>query len=339
MISLDCARSPLVSIILPVYGRRQFLGPSIRSVLEQSYRNNELIVVDDGSSESLEESVQCFAPGARYIRQAHAGVAAARNRGLKETRGELIAFQDSDDVWHPRKLSTQVAFLNSNPDVGVVYTAKRAIDEAGRVVGGQWKQLHSGYVTEPLFREVFVIMPSVVMRRSVAESVGAFDTSLKINSDYQYWLRASLLTKFAAIDAPLIDVRRSTRRLTLARAEAAVLRYRMLMDFYESCRHRDWIRPPVARGVLAKAAFHAARALRKEGRPDDAEQWLRASLALRFTPRAAWSWLCARCRRGIMRDRHVRPHDPLSPERCLPLILRSDKQDSSEMRKPARRIA
>lgn len=325
MVSLQHPRSPLVSVILPAYGRRRFLRQSIESILDQTYRNSELIFIDDGSRESLEATVRSIAPEARYVRQAHAGVAAARNRGLKESRGELIAFQDSDDVWHPEKLSTQVAFLDSHRDVGVVYTAKRAIDEAGRVVGGQWKELHSGYVTERLFRQVFVIMPSVVMRRSVAESVGAFDTSLKINSDYQYWLRASLRTKFAAIDTPLVDVRRSTTRLTLARAEAAVLQYRMLMEFYESTRCRDWIRPAVAREVLARAAFCAARESRKEGWLDDAEALLKVSLRLRFTPRAAWGWLRARCRQGIGHYRHIRAGESLLQNRRLPLLVKWDE--------------
>ncbi|MBN1588240.1 MAG: glycosyltransferase [Pirellulales bacterium] len=296
---------PLVSVILPAYGRHQFLSESIRSVLGQTYPNIELIVVDDGSREPLENVVQAISPRARCIRQCHAGVAAARNRGLREARGELIAFQDSDDVWHREKLAAQVAFLATHPDVGVVYTAKRVIDEAGRVIGSQWKQLHSGRVTEQLFRKIFVTMPSVVMRRGVIGSVGEFDASLKINSDYQYWLRASLAVKFAAIDVPLVDVRRSTGQLTLARAEAALLQYRMLSSFYGEHECRNVIRSAVAVRVLAKSAFRAAQSFWNEGCLNEAEQLLKESLARNFMPRAAWAWLRVRLVRLFIDQRRA----------------------------------
>ena len=307
--------------------------------MEQTYGNIELIVVDDGSPDPLEESVLSVAPEARYLCQSHAGVAAARNRGLREARGELIAFQDSDDVWHPRKLSRQVALLDSQPKVGVVCTGKRSIDETGKVVGDQWKQLHCGDVTEPLFREVFITMPSVVMRRSVANRVGEFDTSLRINSDYQYWLRASLLTKFAAIDLPLIDVRRSSERLTLARTEGAVLRYQMLSDFYNTPEARCSIRPVVAKRVLAKAAFRAGRALCKEGRFEVAEPFLRQSLAFRFTPRAAWTWLRAQCNGSLQGRVSPRLLRRMGRENEVPVTAGSIKLNSLEMLPPTRKAA
>ena len=317
MISFSREYSPLVSVVLPAYGRQRFLAESIRSILKQTYDNIELIVIDDGSKESLEELVLAVAPRARYVRQSHAGVAAARNRGLKVAKGQLIAFQDSDDVWHPQKLSKQVALLNSRSEVGVVCTAKRSIDEVGKVVGGQWKQLHSGYVTEPLFREVFVTMPSVLMRRDVAEYIGEFDTSLKINSDYQYWLRASLATKFMAIDLPLVDVRRSAERLTLARTKATVLRYRMLSDFYDTPEGHRSIRPALAKRVLAKAAFRAALALSKDGRREAAEEYLSKSLAFRLTPRAAWAWLQYKCSGGKQSPEYPRIFRPLDLGNCI----------------------
>jgi glycosyltransferase involved in cell wall biosynthesis len=287
----------LVSVILPAYNRPQFLACAIRSVLEQTYRPVELIVVDDGSTEPLEPIVRSVAPEARYIRQPNGGDAAARNRGLDEAHGEWIAFQDSDDVWHPEKLACQIQMLRSDPDVGIVCTAKRAIDETGRVVGGQWKRMHSGWVVEPLFLSVFVTTPSVVMRRSLADTVGRFDTSVRLNSDYHYWLRASLVAKLASIDRPLVDVRQSADRLTSSRSEAAVSQYRVLADFYENWGGHDVVRPKIAARAMANAAYRAGRELRRERRWEESEALFARSLGWRFTSRAALGWLAIRWRR------------------------------------------
>jgi glycosyltransferase involved in cell wall biosynthesis len=282
---------PLVSVILPTYNRETYLGESIRSVLAQTYRSFELIVVDDGSTDGTEGLVRSFSPPVRYARQPHAGVARARNRGLDEARGELIAFQDSDDLWHQDKLALQVALLNERPEVGVVCTAEQIIDPDGNVIGGQWKTLHSGWVTEALFQSIFVIMPSAVVRRHVVDRVGRFDGSLRINSDYQFWLRASLVTEFFALDQPLVYERRWADRLTSAKAETALLQYQMLVHFHEELGGKASIRPEIASRALSKAAFRAGRALRRERRFAEARQMFGKSLGHRFTVRAGWAYL------------------------------------------------
>jgi glycosyltransferase involved in cell wall biosynthesis len=285
------ADGPLVSVILPTYNRYDFLGQSIGSVLGQSYRNIELIVVDDGSTDATEDLVRSLRVPVRYVCQENRGVAAARNRGLAEAQGELIAFQDSDDLWHPAKLDLEVRLLHSRPAVGVVYTSHRIIDLENNVIGGRWKQLHSGRITEALFRSMFIIMPSTVVRRSVVDRVGQFNTALRINSDYEYWLRASLVTEFAAIEESLVDERQSPNRLTGAKAEAADLQYRMLLRFYREHGGHHVIRPAVAAQALAAAAWRAGRALRKEGLLDAADDMFTTSLKHHYSLRAMWARL------------------------------------------------
>lgn len=297
---------PLVSVILPTYNRRHLVTKSIRSVLGQTYRNFELIVVDDGSTDGTQALVRSIAPSVRYLWQEHQGVAAARNRGLAEARGELIAFQDSDDLWHPEKLAIQVDLLHDQPFVGVVCTAKRVIDENGNVVGGQWKELYSGRVTEALFQSIFVTMPSAIVRRGVVEQLGQFDTSLRISSDYQFWLRASLITEFAAIHRPLVDARRSPNGLTSAKAEGMVLQYHMLARFFSELEGRDSIRPALARQVLAKSAFRAGRALEKEGGLVLAKQMYGESLNYYTSVRVAWARLRAQYASAIHRSSNRR---------------------------------
>jgi len=288
-ISAHCGR-PAVSVILPTFNRREYLAASVESVLGQTYRDFELIVIDDGSTDGTGEMVESRWPSIRYFPQANAGVAAARNRGLDEARGRLIAFADADDLWHHGKLARQVGLLADNAKIDVVCTAKRVIDHGGHVSGRQWKRLHAGRVTEALFGHVFVTMPSVVVRRELVDRVGRFDVGLRIHSDYEFWLRASLWTEFAAIDEPLVDVRRSSDSLTsTGGAEAAVLKLRMLKRFYNQRAARQAIRPAIARRRLGEVAFEAARLLSAAGEPGRATEMLDESLAHHPTLRARWA--------------------------------------------------
>jgi len=195
--------------------------------------------------------------------------------------------------------------FHDRPDVGVVCTAERLIDERGNVIGGQWKRLYAGQVTERLFESDFVIMPSAVVRRSVVARVKQFDTRLRITSDYQFWLRASLVTQFAFLSEPLVDERCAPNRLTAAKAEGLLFQYHMLKDFYHELGGAAVVRPRVARHSLAKNAFRAGRALKREGDLVQARALFRASLDHRLSVRTAWASLLARCRRDPSQQRGV----------------------------------
>src|SRR4029450_9561835 len=112
---------PLVSVIIPTFDRATWVREAIASVLAQTYPHLELIVVDDGSHDATPEVIQAFGQALTYIRQAHAGVSAARNRGVAASRGALVAFLDSDDLWLPRKIAAQVALLQQ-PQAQACYT-------------------------------------------------------------------------------------------------------------------------------------------------------------------------------------------------------------------------
>jgi len=114
---------PLVSVIIPAFNARLHIGAALSSVLDQDYPNLEIIVVDDGSSDETSKEALRYGERVRVIRQANAGPAAARNRGVSASRGELLAFIDADDVWIAGKLVAQVRYLREHPDVGVVFGA------------------------------------------------------------------------------------------------------------------------------------------------------------------------------------------------------------------------
>jgi glycosyltransferase involved in cell wall biosynthesis len=286
--------SPLVSVILPTYNRHHLVGRGIGSVLEQTYPNVELIVVDDGSTDGTGDWVREQFPAVRYAWQPNGGDASARNRGLELATGQLVAFQDDDDQWHPAKLARQVALLAGRPEVGLVCTSNRTVDQTGQVVRRRWKTLHEGRVTEPLFQSVFVYTASVVMRRSVVEQVGRFDTSLPLASDYEFFLRASLATEFAAIDEPLVTRQRWPGSLTKTRAlQGALAKLRALARLYDRPEVRALVRPKIARRRLARLAFDAGRKLNAVGDHSAARSHFARSLRYRPSLRTAWSWLRA----------------------------------------------
>ena len=124
----------MVSVIIPTYNRGYIIGKTIDSVLAQTYRPIELIIVDDGSSDETQDVVRSYGSAVQYIYQKNAGLAAARNTGLSAARGEFIAFQDSDDIWLPWKLEAQMYIMRKHTELAFVWTDMTAIDPNGRIV-------------------------------------------------------------------------------------------------------------------------------------------------------------------------------------------------------------
>jgi O-antigen biosynthesis protein len=198
---------PRVSVIVPTYNRADVLPRAMRSVLAQTWTDFELLVVDDGSTDTTRTVVTGLEDvRVRYLQQpSNGGVAAARNRGLREARGDFIAFLDSDDEWLPDKLAAQLAvFETAPPDVGLVYTGVECVLQDGR------RRVDLPEARGDVYREMLgrnVIHgggSNVLMRRNVVATVGFFDEGLRAIEDYEYWLR---VTRFFAIDyvaAPLI---------------------------------------------------------------------------------------------------------------------------------------
>jgi glycosyltransferase involved in cell wall biosynthesis len=180
---------PLVSAVIPTYNRSHVIERAITSILNQTYRPIEIIVVDDGSTDNTAALLEGLdVPGLRYFRTpANAGASAARNLGISQARGDLVAFLDVDDEWLPEKTARQVAKFAEASEVGVVYCGIREVSP-------QWPAQdklpgHRGDLFETL-RVVNVLRTSGVMvRRGVFEDVGGFDCELTARHDWDLWLR------------------------------------------------------------------------------------------------------------------------------------------------------
>ncbi len=180
---------PRVSVIIPTYNRRQFLKEAIDSVLNQTFKDVELIVVDDGSTDGTEELVSAYGKKIRYIWQMNKGPAAARNKGTEIASGEYIAFLDSDDLWLPRKLEKQIDFFNLNPEAKICYTDEIWIKNGIRVNPKKKHAKYSGWIY-PYCLPLCIISPSsVLIKRELWNTIEGFDENFFVCEDYELWLR------------------------------------------------------------------------------------------------------------------------------------------------------
>src|SRR5215471_7255324 len=217
---------PFVSVIIPTFDRASWVGEAIASVLAQTYPHVELIVVDDGSHDATSAAVQAFGPALSYIWQPHAGVSAARNRGVAASRGELVAFLDSDDLWLPGKTAAQVALLQQQPHAHACYTDEIWIRHGVRVKPKRIHQKHSGWLFEPSLPRCIISPSSIMLRRTSWDQLGGFDEQLPACEDYDLWLRLTLCTPVVLLPERLI-VKRGGHADQLSRCVPVLDQYRI----------------------------------------------------------------------------------------------------------------
>jgi len=199
-----------ISVVIPTYNRREFLPLAIRSVLNQTFQDFEIIVVDDGSLDySAKEIVGEFRdPRIRYIRhEVNKGLSAARNTGIKVSKGRYIAFLDDDDEWLPEKLELQLdLFKKSSSDVGVVYTGCLKVDRSsGKVIQHMIPTKRGNILKDLLLRDCVIAGGSTALvRKECFNKVGLFDENLLAWEAYDMWIRISQVFLFEYIDLPLV---------------------------------------------------------------------------------------------------------------------------------------
>jgi glycosyltransferase involved in cell wall biosynthesis len=200
------ADSPSVSVIIPTYNRAKFVGDAIQSVLDQTFTDYEIIVVDDGSTDNTKAILGQFKDKIRYIYQENQGVSAARNRGIQAAQGEYIAFLDSDDLFLPTKLEKQIAYLLQNPDIGLVHSSFIIIDEFGRQMAVRVKEESKDMYRRFLLTST-IATSSVIMPRQVIDQIGGFDTTLSLAEDVDFETRVAQHFEVGVISTPLVKYR------------------------------------------------------------------------------------------------------------------------------------
>jgi glycosyltransferase involved in cell wall biosynthesis len=200
---------PQVSVIIPTFNCAALVKEAIESALAQTYRDFEVIVVDDGSDDDTTSVVAQFGSDIHYLRQTNQGASAARNQGIAMSRGKYIAFLDADDVWKPNKLAEQIPVLERDSSIGLVYSDWAITSENGETKASQLKDLKpaSGYVFDGLVQCGFILTSGTVVRRSCLEDVGHFDKTLSIAQDYDLWLRICYRWKIELVNKVLVTKR------------------------------------------------------------------------------------------------------------------------------------
>jgi glycosyltransferase involved in cell wall biosynthesis len=193
---------PLVSVIIPTYNRAWVLKTAIDSVLCQDYTNIELIVIDDGSQDNTKELLKDYQSKMTALYQDNAGVSAARNLGIKKSRGEFIALLDSDDSWDKRKVACQMDFFMANPDALICQTEEIWIRNQKRVNPKIKHKKPSGMIFEQSLNLCLVSPSAVMMKKEIFDIKGYFNEDFMVCEDYDLWLRIALSIPIFLIDKP-----------------------------------------------------------------------------------------------------------------------------------------
>ena len=275
--------SPLVSVVVPTRGRPAFLAEALDSVLVQTFRDFEVVVVEDGSRDA-HEVVAGRDPRVRYVWQPAQGVSVARNTGVGATTGDWIAFLDDDDRWLPTKLERQLGLATTRPEVALVHTEFRWLASSTGAVRPRRDPgplPREGPMLGALVRSRpgFILLSSVLVRRAAVVACGGFDPALRLCQDYDLFLRIAIDHPFGYVDEPLALYRRHRTNATADELAARAARVTVLERFLRRhpaarARLRGAHRRPLGRAHLGCARlaaglhafdavrFHTRRALR-----------------------------------------------------------------------------
>ena len=228
--------APTVSAVMPSYNRLNFLRAAVASVLAQTFTDWELIIADDGSDDETRQYLEGLrtTPRIKLLLLKHCGnPGAVRNAAVRAARGEWLAFLDSDDLWHPDKLATQLALMRDNPRWRWSYDAIDRIDSGGSVIprpGGQPRSRPQGDILEEVIRwRAAVAMPTVVVQRALFDEAGGFDETQRMFEDFDLWMRLAATSPAGVLDTPLVSVRFHGEHYG-ARGEAALREWIALFE-------------------------------------------------------------------------------------------------------------
>jgi glycosyltransferase involved in cell wall biosynthesis len=201
----------MISIIIPTFNRASYLKEAIDSVLSQDYfvltperEPYELIIVDDGSTDNTKEIVDSYHSEIRYKFQEHKGVSSARNLGLRISRGDFIAFLDSDDLWKREKIRVQMDYLKAHPEAMMCCTQEIWIRKGVFVNPRKRHEKYSGRIFEKVLPICLLSLSSALFRRLIFDEIGKFDQSLPVCEDYDFGLRMAHKYSMNFLDEPLI---------------------------------------------------------------------------------------------------------------------------------------
>lgn len=230
---------PRVTIIIPAYNKAAWTVKTVQSVLDQTYPDIEIIVVDDGSRDNTKEALAAFGDKIRYVYKENGGACSARNLGIRLAQGEFIGFLDCDDLYLPEKVVLSVQFLKEHPQAIFVHTDAYFIDAHDATIG-QYKHpwaKREGKIAHQLILKNFICNSTILVRRKALERAGYFDETIFTPADWDLWLRLSEVGEVGYLNKPLTKYRvvdnYTFNKLELAEKEEALV----IDKFFDRNRH------------------------------------------------------------------------------------------------------
>ncbi len=264
-----------VSVIIPTFNRRDYITIALDSVLAQTYKDYEIIIIDDGSSDDTKEVLKPYRDNLRYFFQENRGIAPSRNRGIEEARGDYIALLDSDDYWLPEKLEHQVNGFRKNPQCGMIATRCSSIDSSGRFRKHN-RPGKSGWVLLDLFKANFIRTSSAMITRECLTTVGLFDESLTECEEYDLWLRIAKHYPISFINDPLTIYTDNPHGVSTDSLVGRLIRLKVLEKEYL----KESIPSALYRKRLAQNYRHVGRHFLNRGKKEEGKRYLKNALAL-----------------------------------------------------------
>jgi len=268
------SKVPIVSICIPTYNRKKYLKETIDSILAQTYKDYEIVIVDDGSTDGTKDMIKQLGIPVIYHWQDNSGDAATRNRLVKLSGGKYISFIDSDDLLLPDAIERMIRVMDTETEDIIVYGSYYRIDQNGKIYGRCKRKLYSGNVTKYLFQTIFVHSCGSMFPKRILKDFPVFDTSLKVCSDYDMWLRLSAKYRFVALPEPTFKRRRHSGNLSGASFENCFTELQVLRHFYYEDVGKELVPERIAMKVFSKESRRTGRCAVREGLYDRACQLL-----------------------------------------------------------------
>jgi len=287
---------PKVSICIPTYNRKNYLKETLESVFAQTYKDYEVVIVDDGSTDSTDQMIKQSNCSIRYFWQENQGEPVARNKLIDLAEGEYITFIDSDDLLLPYAVEELMNLVEYNGSDVVAYSSYIGIDEKSTEVKRKPHKLPSGHIAADLFEYIYVHSCGTICRKKLLEEAGGFDVSLPVCSPYALWLKLSLKYDFIPAERPTFKRRRHSGNLSAysfanRKIELNVLEHAYQNGFSENIK--EVITPARALKRLAQEGYRAARCAIREGQQEAACQLLKQSYQRYPNVKTLFWWIIA----------------------------------------------
>ena len=269
---------PTISVIIHTYNNEKFIAETVESVLGQTYKDYEIIVVDDGSEDGTRDALMPYMQKIRYHYKENGGIASAKNAGINLSQSEFVAFLDHDDLWVPDKLQLQMEYFKGNPQAGLVY-AKYTSFRDGKELRTKPEKGYSGWIFKELLAKSFIQTSTVVVKKECLDAVGPYDESFTLGDEYDMFLRISKKYQCGFIDKGLTryrvhDTNASNNDFLFDNENLGVYKkvYNNFMDL-------DGEEKRILRKRIARYSMKVAEGLNRQGKLEESKKYQKEALS------------------------------------------------------------